>query len=92
VGEDGREVRINAQSTSGNGTAHEEMPELVLTKDGKPLGGDRVQVSKRKDASGAVTLVVAVTLEGKATSVEIPNAESMTDAALGAEIQTRLGS
>ena len=90
VGEHGREVRINAQQTAESGAAHEEMPELVLTKDGKPLSGDRVQVRKQKDASGAVTLLLAVTLEGKATNVEIPNAESMSDAALGAEIQSRL--
>jgi hypothetical protein len=90
VGEHGREVRINAQRTSESGASHEEMPELVLTRDGKPLGGDMVQVRKKKDASGAVTLLVAVTLEGKATSVEIPNAESLGDAALGAEIQSRL--
>jgi hypothetical protein len=90
VGEHGRAVRINAQQTSENGVAHEEMPELVLTRDGKPLGGDRVEVRRKKDASGATSLVVAVTVEGKATSVEIPNAGSMSDAALGAEIQSRL--
>jgi type IV pilus biogenesis protein CpaD/CtpE len=90
VGEHGREVRINAQSTNPTGAAHEEMPELVLTKDGRPLGGDMVQVRKKQDAAGAVSLALTITLDGKATSVEIPNADSMGDAALAAEIQSRL--
>ena len=45
---------------------------------------------KKKDPAGVLSLVLAVTADGKATTVEIPNADAMDDAALGAEIESRL--
>lgn len=91
VGDHGREVRIKAEHVDQAGAGHEEIPELVLTKGGKPIDeGFAVRVMKKKDASGVTALTLAVTVEGKTTSVEIPNADSMGDAALGAEIQSRL--
>ena len=91
LGDSRRSIRIEAQHTSEAGTGHEEIPELVLTKDGKPIGeGFAVRVMKKKDASGATALSVAVTAEGKAATVDIPNADSMGDGALAAEIQSRL--
>ena len=90
VGENGREVKIEAHDIRHEDGAHAEVPELVLTRDGRPLGGDMVRVMKKRDDAGATTLVVSVTHDGKATTVEIPNAGSMTDSALAAEIQSRL--
>jgi hypothetical protein len=87
----GRNVKIMANHTAAAGTGQVEIPEVVLTKDGKPVHvSDAVQVMKKKDASGAMSLVVAVTVKGKATTVEIPNAGALGDAALAAEIQSRL--
>ena len=91
VGEHGREVKIEARDLRHEGDAHPEVPEIVLTKDGKPIeGGTGIRVMKKKDASGAVTLSVTVMDEGKTTTVDIQNAGSMTDAVLAAEIQSRL--
>jgi type IV pilus biogenesis protein CpaD/CtpE len=90
VGQNGREVRIQAQDVHHDASHNAELPELVLTKDGKPIGGDEVRVMKKMEASGAMSLTVAATVGGKTTSVEVPNAGSMGDAALASEIQSRL--
>jgi len=91
VAGDGRHIEIKANHTDAAGAGHQEIPEVTLTRDGKPLDmGDAVRVMKKKDASGAVSLVVVVTVKGKATTVEIPNAGSLGDAALAGEIQSRL--
>jgi len=91
VGANGREVKIEARNLKHEAGAAPEVPELVLTKDGKPIaGGNMVRVMKKKDASGATTLSLALTSDGKSTTVDIPNADSMGDAALAAAIQSRL--
>ena len=91
LGDNKRSVRIEAQHRDQAGTGHEELPELVLTRDGKPIGeGFAVRVMKKKDASGATALSVAVTADGKTTTAEISNPDSMGEAALAAEIQSRL--
>jgi hypothetical protein len=91
VGNNGREVKIEARDLRHEAGAQPEIPELVLTKDGKPLaGGDMVGVMKKQDVSGATTLSLAVSSQGRSTTVEIPNADSMGDAVLAAEIQSRL--
>jgi hypothetical protein len=90
-GSNGREVRIEAHDLKHEGGAAPEVPELVLTKDGKPIaGGDMVRVMKKKDPSGSTTLSLAVTSEGRSTTVEVPNADSMGEAALAATIQSKL--
>ncbi len=92
VGEHGREIRINAEHTGPRaGALAEEIPDVVLTRDGKPVdAGLAVRIMKTKDATGATTLTVAVTADGRATTVEIPNAGARGDAALAAEIRSRL--
>ena len=90
LGKDGRQVEIRAQEVRHDASGSAELPELVLTKDGKPIGGDQVRVMKKKDAAGAMSLTAVVTLGGKTTTVEIPDAGSLGDAALASEIQSRL--
>jgi len=91
VGDQQREVKVNAEHQVVDGATHQELPELVLTKNGQPVAeGLGIRVMKKKDAAGVVTLVVAVTLDGKTTTAEVPNAAAMDDAALGAEIEERL--
>jgi len=91
VTDDGQrhDVKVRAQRT-GN-VSGQPMPELVLTKGGAPLtGGSQVRIMKRKDPSGATTLVLTTSQDGKNTTVEIPNADTMSDAALAAELQSKL--
>lgn len=91
LGDNQRAIKINAEHQAMDGAIHEEMPELVLTRDGKPLeNACAVKVMKKKDGSGVTSLVVSVTVDGRTTTAEIANAESMGDAALAAEIQSRL--
>jgi hypothetical protein len=89
LGGDARAIRIH--SHSADGAAHQDIPELVLTKDGQPIeAGCAVKVMKRKDDAGLVSLVVTVSADGKSTTAEIANASSMSDAAIAAEIESRL--
>lgn len=91
VGENGREVKINAQRTHEAGAGLEEVPELVLTRDGKPIqAGLSIRIMKKKDASGATTRTMVVAADGRTTTVEIPDTGAMGDAALAAEIEKRL--
>ncbi len=91
VGDHQREVKVKAEHQVVDGATHQELPELVLTKNGQPVSeGFGVRVMKKKDAAGVTSLVVAVTAEGKTTTAEVPNAETMDDATLGAEIEERL--
>ena len=87
-----QEIKINAERQALGTEGHEAMPELVLTKDGKPMtGGFGVNVMKKKvGESGAMTLVVKVKDEGKVVEAEVPNAESMSDAAIAASIEAQL--
>jgi len=83
------DVKVKAERTGD--VSGQPMPELVLTKGGAPLtGGSQVRIMKKRDASGAVTLVVSTSQDGKDATVEIPNANTMTDAALAAELQSKL--
>src|SRR5204863_5621664 len=80
-----------ARNLTHEAGAAPEVPELVLTRDGKPIaGGDMVRVMKKKDSSGATTLSLALTSGGKSTTVDVPDADSMSDGALAAAIQTKL--
>jgi len=87
-----REVKVNADQTLSAGDPHaEEMPELVLTKNGQPLaGGLGVKVKMLKDGSGATTMVVNVTHDGRSFDVEIPNPDALGDAGIASTIQSRL--
>lgn len=89
VGDDGRAIRI--ESRSPDGVPHPEIPELVLTRDGQPIeAGCAVRVMKKKDDAGVISLVVTVSADGRSTTAEIANASTMSDAAIAAEIESRL--
>ena len=91
----GRDVklRVEREHVGDPGTAPAEpMPQLVLTKDGAPLGegnGFSVRIQKKK-INGATTLALEVTSEGKSAKVEVPNADTMSDAALTDAISSQL--
>jgi hypothetical protein len=94
--EGGREVRMEMKREREGGsanTAPEPMPQVVLTKDGAPLQGAEglaVKVQKKKDDSGAMAILVEVIQNGKTAKAEVPNAQSMPDAAIADAITTQL--
>ena len=91
LGGDKRSIKVEAQHTAEGGAQVVEVPELVLTKDGKPLtGGSTIEVRKKKDAAGVISLGVTIRDDGRTLSEEIPNVGSMSDAQISAEIQSRL--
>lgn len=94
--EGGRNVSLKVErlrTTDGSTTEPSEpMPQLVLTKDGAPLGGadaTKVQLAKRKTPDGAVTLVADVTANGRSAKIEVPNIQSMSDSELQNTLQTK---
>jgi len=91
VTDDAQHHDIKVRATRTGDVSGQPMPQLVLTKGGAPLtGGSQVRIMKKKDASGAITLVLTTSQDGKDTTVEIPNANTMSDAALAAELQSKL--
>lgn len=87
-------LRVERLRTSDDPSTEprEPMPQLVLTKDGAPLGGEnavKVQVQKRKTQDGAVTLVADVAAHGKSAKIEVPNVQSMSDSELASALQAR---
>jgi hypothetical protein len=91
----GRNVSLKVErlrSSNDPAEPREPMPQLVLTKDGAPLGGanaTKVQLQKRKTPDGAVTLIADVTANGKAAKIEVPNIQSMSDSELQSTLQTK---
>ncbi|HET9251677.1 MAG TPA: hypothetical protein VFP58_06130 [Candidatus Eisenbacteria bacterium] len=92
----GRNVSLKVERLrTSDGSApepHEPMPQLVLTKDGAPIGAEnavKVQIQKRKTQDGAVTLIADVTAHGKAAKIEVPNVQSMSDSELASTLQAR---
>jgi len=91
----GREVKMTVERQRVNdGTAPppEPVPQIVLTKDGAPLTGGEgfmVKIQKRKE-NEAVTLIAEVTSNGKSAKIEIPNANTMSDAAIADAVTTQL--
>ena len=95
-GTKGRNVSLKVErlrtSDDPSTEPREPMPQLVLTKDGAPLGGEnacKVQLQKRKTQDGAVTLVADVTAHGKSAKIEVPNVQSMSDSDLANTLQAR---
>ncbi len=86
-------LRVERQREGDASTATPEpLPQLVLTKDGAPLGGGEgltVKVQKKK-IDGATSLTVDVTLSGKAARAEVANSDAMSDAALADAISSQL--
>ena len=91
----GRDIKLKVERehVGDPGTVPPEpMPQLILTKDGAPLGeakGFSVRVQKKK-INGATTLGLEVTSGGKNAKIEIPNSDTMSDAALTDAISTQL--
>jgi hypothetical protein len=91
----GRNVSLKVErlrTTNDPAEPREPMPQLVLTKDGAPLGGanaTKVQLQKRKTPDGAVTLVADVAANGKAAKIEVPNIQSMSDSELASTLQAK---
>lgn len=69
-------------------------PQLVLTADGKDLGGDtenvNVRMKKAEAADGTVQLQVEVTRDGTVYTATVENAESLSDADLAAAVHDQL--
>lgn len=73
----------------------EDMPAVVLTKNGQDLGGGDVgecqlRVKKVKDDAGATKLVLDLTKDGRAATLEVPNVDGMSDLTLRSELQSQL--
>ena len=64
---------------------------LELTKDGQMLGGNgtAVEIKKIRTAAGTA-LHLDVHKDGKTTAVDVPNVDTMSDAAIKAAIETQL--
>jgi len=91
----GREVKMTVERQAVNdGTAPppEPMPQIVLTKDGAPLtGGEGLAVKvKKMKTDTSTTLIVEVDSNGKTAKVEVPNSDTMSDAAIADAITTQL--
>ena len=88
-------VKIKAEHIQKAGDpplTEQEIPQLVLTKNGAPVTGGKgleVQMKKMKSAAGE-TLVIDVTQDGKTAQAQVPGADTMSDAALAAAIQRQL--
>jgi hypothetical protein len=90
----GHEVRLTVehQQDASSPAQPEPMPQLVLTKDGVPLGGGEgltVKVQKKK-VDGVTSLSVNVTSNGKVGKAEVSNSDTLSDAALAAAISSQL--
>jgi len=91
----GREVKMSVERQATNdGTTPppEPMPQIVLTKDGAPLTGGQgltVKVKKIKTDT-STTLTLEVNSSGKTATVQVPNSDTMSDAAIADAITTQL--
>lgn len=89
----GREISVNVQRQNFGGAppTDQPQPELVLTKNGAPItGGSTVKIKKMKDQTGATSLVVETSDQGKTATATVPNSDKMSDAELQTAIETQL--
>jgi type IV pilus biogenesis protein CpaD/CtpE len=91
----GHEVKMTVERQAVNdGTTPlpEAMPQIVLTKDGAPLtGGEGLSVKVKKTKTDtSTTLIVEVESKGKTAKVEVPNSDTMSDAAIADAIAAQL--
>ena len=91
----GREVKMTVERQAVNdGTAPppEPIPQIVLTKDGAPLtGGEGLSVKvKKMKTNSSTTTIVEVNSNGKTANVEVPNSDTMSDAAMADAISAQL--
>jgi type IV pilus biogenesis protein CpaD/CtpE len=91
LGDNKREVKIEAHNDSHDaGQPHDQL-NLVLTKDGKPItGGFSMRLQKTKDSQGNEQLSVNVQDGDKQATALVSNPKSMTDAALRDEVSRQL--
>jgi hypothetical protein len=85
------EAKRHLDPTSDPKQLEQAFPELVLKRAGVPIDGKgfTVRVEKKRSPSGT-SLVVRVGQDGKSAEALVANPESMTDAALTAEIEAQL--
>lgn len=95
-GTDGQDLRVKVEATKtangpDGGAAGEPMPQLVLKQGGEPIGGKgfTVRNEMRKTPDGT-TLTLRVQQDGKWATVEIPHVDTMSDAAITAQVQAQL--
>jgi len=91
----GREVKMTVEREAVNDGSQpppEPMPQVVLSRNGAPLtGGEGIAVKiKKMKANGSTTLIVEVDSNGKTAKVEVPNADTQTDAAMADQISAQL--
>ena len=97
-GSNGENLRVKVEATktatgSQDQEASEPMPQLVLQKGGETLGGKGFTVrNELRRTPDGTTLTLHVQQDGKTATIEIPHADTMSDAALTAQIQTQLAS
>jgi hypothetical protein len=94
AGEEKLKLKVEAQKTAtgtSGGGAGEAVPQILLTSGGKALGreGFSVREEKRKAPDG-VTLTLTVTDGGKTANVAIPHVDTMSDAAITAQVEAQL--
>jgi hypothetical protein len=85
------EMRHRNPGDPASGQPAVEIPDLVLTRDGAPLGanGCTVKIEKKRTDAG-LTLTVEVTDAGRLARVEIPQADTRSDAEIAAAIEAEL--
>jgi hypothetical protein len=91
----GLEVKVESKHdrTTGEapGQALEYFPELVLTKHGAPVAGQRFAVGiEKRHAADGVTLTVRVQQGDRTAAAEVPRSDSMSDASLATAIESQL--
>ncbi len=93
-GEGKKRVEVRAEREGTAGAVEGEIPQIVLTENGRELGGEvgecTVRVKKVREDGGAEKLVVDIAKDGRTVTVEIPNADSAGDAAIQSAIQDEL--
>lgn len=95
---DRREVRINAEQTAEGAEAGGaiESPEVVLTKEGQPIAGDKevkklnVKMGKTAEADGSLTLTVTVSDGTQTATATVRNSDTKSKADQASEIESQL--
>lgn len=96
VSDEGEQQKVGIEvHRESAGEPVEDMPEVVLTKNGQDIAGAgagqcQVRVKRLKDEAGATKLVLDLTKDGRATTVEVPNVDGMSDLTLRSELQAQL--
>lgn len=92
---EGLRVKVEATKTAtGPGsTSIDQVPELVLQKGGQPIAGKgfTVRAEKRRTPDGT-TLTLHVQQDAKTATIEIPHVDTLSDAAIIAQVQSQLAS